>query len=90
MPKEEWNDTGVTAIMRAIAKNKQQSFKGQFSKYTAIANPKFGDVFLEEVSASFSIPWQYILIQYCYKNDIHYPSYRSQSIEATTRRRRCH
>jgi hypothetical protein len=37
--------------MRFVAKSKQQSFKGQFSKYIAIANPKFGDKFLEEVSA---------------------------------------
>jgi hypothetical protein len=40
---------GVTAMMRAAAKAKQQSFKGQFSKFTAIANPKFGDEFLQEV-----------------------------------------
>jgi hypothetical protein len=42
--------SGVTAMMRAAAKAKQQSFKGQFSKFTAVANPKFGDEFLEEVS----------------------------------------
>ena len=36
-------------VMRAATKNKVQSFKGQFSKYTAIANPKLGDEFLEEV-----------------------------------------
>jgi hypothetical protein len=36
-------------MMRAAAKAKQQSFKGQFSKFTAIANPKFGDEFLQEV-----------------------------------------
>jgi hypothetical protein len=47
----------VTAVIRAAAKTKLHSFKGQFSKYTAIANPKFGDEFLEEVSASFPIPW---------------------------------
>jgi hypothetical protein len=32
--------------MRVAAKAKQQSFKGQFSKFTAVANPKFGDEFL--------------------------------------------
>jgi hypothetical protein len=37
-------------VMRAVAKTKQQSFKGQFAKYTAITNPKFGDEFLDEVS----------------------------------------
>jgi hypothetical protein len=36
--------------MRAATKAKQQSFKGQFSKFTAVANPKFGDEFLQEVS----------------------------------------
>jgi hypothetical protein len=44
---------GVTAMMRAAAKAKQQSFKGQFSKFTAIANPKFGDEFLQEVCHFF-------------------------------------
>jgi hypothetical protein len=39
IPKEERSDTGITIAMRAAAKNKQQSFKGQFSKYLAIANP---------------------------------------------------
>jgi hypothetical protein len=89
-PKEERSDTGITAVMRAAAKTKLQSFKVQFSKYIVVANPKFGDEFFEEVSASFLIPWQYILIQYCYKIDILCPSYRSQSIGATTRRWRCY
>jgi hypothetical protein len=39
IPKEERSDTGITIAMRAAAKNKQQYFKGQFSKYLAIANP---------------------------------------------------
>jgi hypothetical protein len=50
---------------------------------------KFGDEFLEEVSASFLILWQYILILYCYKIDILCPSYRSRSTGATTRSLRC-
>jgi hypothetical protein len=33
--------------MRVAAKTKHQSFKGQFSKFTAIANPKFGDAFMD-------------------------------------------
>ena len=37
---------GVTVVMRAVAKAKQQSFKGQFSKFTTITNPEFGDEFL--------------------------------------------
>ena len=50
--KEDWSDTAITILMRAAAKSKQQSFKGQFAKRLAIANPKFGDKFLQEVSAS--------------------------------------
>jgi hypothetical protein len=88
-PKEEWSDTEVTAVMRATAKTKLHSLIGQFSKYTAVANPKFGDEFLEEVSASFPIPWQFILSLYCYKIGILSPSFRSQSIGATTRSLRC-
>jgi hypothetical protein len=48
-PEAERSDFGVTAVMRVAAKSKAQCFKGQFSKYTAIANPKLGDEFLEEV-----------------------------------------
>jgi hypothetical protein len=32
--------------MKAAAKSKLQSFKGQFLKFTAIANPKLGNEFL--------------------------------------------
>jgi adenine-specific DNA glycosylase len=49
--KEDTSDTTVTALIRAAAKTRQQSFRGQFAKYLAIANPKFGDRFLQEVSA---------------------------------------
>jgi hypothetical protein len=49
-PELERTGPGVTAVMRAVAKSKQHSFKGQFSKFTAIANPKLGDGFLDEVS----------------------------------------
>jgi hypothetical protein len=49
-PESERTSTGVTAVMRAATKSKQHSFKGQFSKFTAVANPKFGDGFLDEVS----------------------------------------
>ena len=37
-------------MMRAAAKTKHASFRGQFSKYTRVANPKFGDAFMDEVS----------------------------------------
>jgi hypothetical protein len=45
-PESERTSTGVTAVMRAATKSKQHSF----SKFTAVANPKFGDGFLDEVS----------------------------------------
>jgi hypothetical protein len=45
----ERSDSGVMAVMRAAAKNKAQSFKGQFSKYIAIANPKLGNEFPEGI-----------------------------------------
>ena len=46
----EKTSSGVTFAMRAAAKAKQQSYKGQFSKFTSVANPKLGDEFLHEVS----------------------------------------
>jgi hypothetical protein len=88
-PKDDRSDTEVTAVMRAAAKTKQHSFRGQFSKYTAVANPKFGDEFLEEVCASFLIPLQFILILYCNMFDILCPSCRLRSTGATTRSQRC-
>jgi hypothetical protein len=48
-PEAEKSDSGVTAFMKAAAKNKAQSFKGQFSKYIAIANPKLGNEFPEGI-----------------------------------------
>ena len=48
-PKEDMTDACVTTAMRAATRLKHQSFKGQFFKYLSIANPKFGDRFLEEV-----------------------------------------
>lgn len=53
-PKDERSDTKVTAVMTITAKTKQHSFKSQFSKYAAIANPKFGDEFLEEITKHWS------------------------------------
>ena len=50
--KEDWSDTTVTTLMRAATRIKQQSFRGQFAKHLAVANPKFGSRFLHEVSAS--------------------------------------
>jgi hypothetical protein len=58
-PEGERTSSGVTSAMRAAAKAKQQSYKGQFSKFTAVANPKLGDEFLHEVSL---VPHQLSLI----------------------------
>jgi hypothetical protein len=35
--------------MRAAVKAKAASYRGKFSKFTAVANPKLGDKFLDEV-----------------------------------------
>jgi hypothetical protein len=84
-PKEDRNDTAVTAIMRHATKSRQHSFKGQFAKSLAIANPKFGDKFLQEVSSSLQNPLQCIFIPYWLMNNIPCASYRSRSTGATTR-----
>jgi hypothetical protein len=39
--------------MREAAKARAASFKGKFSKYTAVVNPRLGDQFLEEVQYLF-------------------------------------
>ena len=62
-PKEDKSDVGVTIAMRAAAKLKHQSFKGQFFKYLSIANPKFGDRFLEEVGFPLMTVLQDLLVQ---------------------------
>jgi hypothetical protein len=46
---EDRSDAEITAVMREAAKTKAASFRGKFSKYTAVANPRLGDQFLEEV-----------------------------------------
>jgi hypothetical protein len=55
-PEGDKSDSGIIAAMRAGPKSKIQSYKGQFSKYLAIANPKLGDEFLEEVCET-SLLW---------------------------------
>ncbi len=42
-------DVEVTKAMREAAKAKAQVFKGQWSKYSSVANPRLGNQFLEEV-----------------------------------------
>ena len=49
-PEKERIGLGVIEVMRDVAKATYQSFKNQFSKFTAVANPKFGDAFMDEVS----------------------------------------
>jgi hypothetical protein len=50
IPEKDRTGSGLTEVMKASAKSKHQSFKGQFLKFTAVANPKFSDVFMDEVS----------------------------------------
>ena len=52
-PEKERTGSGVTEVMRDAAKAKHQSFKNQFSKFTAVANLKFGDAFMDKVSVLF-------------------------------------
>jgi hypothetical protein len=40
IPEKDRTTAGVTEVMRTTARNKHASFKGQFSKFTAVANPK--------------------------------------------------
>jgi hypothetical protein len=47
--KKDRDPTVVTQVMRAVAKAKAASYRGKFSKYAAVANPKLGDRFLDEV-----------------------------------------
>ena len=88
-PKEDKSDAGVTATMRAAARLKHQSFKGQFFKYLSIANPKFGDKFLEEVGFPLTTLLQDLSVQKLPYIDIPWPYCRSQSTGATTRSLRC-
>ena len=77
-PKEDRSDKGITTAMRSAAKSKMKSFKGQFSKYLAIANPNFGDKFLEEVSAFLHYLLQFFPLYY-FSND----SYHMNFIQIT-------
>ena len=54
----------VIEVMKAAAMNKHVSFKGQFSKFTTVANPKFGDAFLDEISL-LCLRVSQIPIKYC-------------------------
>jgi hypothetical protein len=62
--EKDMTGLGVIEVMKAAAKSKHQSFKGQFSKFTAVANPKFGDAFMDEVSLLCLRASQFLL-KYC-------------------------
>jgi hypothetical protein len=83
IPADERSTSEVTALMRAAAKTKHQSFKGQFSKYTAVANPKFGDEFLQEVRIPYHHFCQFLLMHIWTMINLLSPFDRSQSIGAT-------
>jgi hypothetical protein len=89
-PADERSTSEVTAPMRAAVKTKHQSFKGQFSKYTAVANPKFGDEFLLEVRIPYHHFCQFFLTHIWAMINLFSPFDRSQSIGATMRSLRCH
>jgi hypothetical protein len=89
-PDDERSTSEVTAMMRAVAKSKYQSFKGQFSKYAAIANPKFGDELLEEVRISYHHFYQFLVLYNWTMINLFSPFYRSQNIGTTMRSLRCH
>jgi hypothetical protein len=86
-PEKDRTTLGVTTVMRAVAKSKQQSFKGQFSKFTAVANPKFGDGFLDEVSLLCIHPSQISPLFYGALT-LFFTPYRSQNTGAALRSQR--
>jgi hypothetical protein len=51
--EKDQDDAVVTSLMHAATKAKATSYRGKFSKYAAVANPKLGDKFLEEVNTTF-------------------------------------
>jgi hypothetical protein len=63
-PEKDRTGSGVTEVMRDATKSKHQSFKDQFSKFTGVANPKFGDSFMDEVSILCLRASQFLL-KYC-------------------------
>ena len=88
-PKEDRSNVGVTVAMRTTTRLKHQSFKGQFFKCLSIANPKFGDKFLEEVGFPLMTLLQDLSIQKLPYIDIPWPYCKSQSTGATRRSPRC-
>ena len=64
IPKKDRIGLEVIEVMKAATRNKHASLNGQFSKFTAIANSKFGDAFLDEVSL-LCFRTSQIPIKYC-------------------------
>jgi hypothetical protein len=52
--EKDRDPAAMTLVMRAAAKTKAASYQDKFSKYTAVANHKLGDRFLEEVRFTLS------------------------------------
>jgi hypothetical protein len=84
-PDDERSTSEVTALMRAAAKTKHTSFKGQFSKFIAFANPKFGlqltsslllidHKALEQQWEAWDITWE--VATHC--NDVYLTSFQGQ------------
>ena len=88
-PIEDRTDIGVTAAIRATAKLKHQSFKGQFFKYLSIANPKLGDKFLEEVGFPLTTLLQDFFVFCLSYIHLCLLCFRSRSTGATMRSQRC-
>jgi hypothetical protein len=63
-PEMDRTGSGVTEVMRVAAKSKHASFKGQFSKFTTVADPKFGDAFIDEISLLYLCA-SLIPLKYC-------------------------
>jgi hypothetical protein len=76
---------GVIAVMRAAAKTKQQSFKGQFSKFIVVANSKFGDGLLDEIGDLCLHPSQYSFLYCGALTNLTTPFYKLQNIRETMR-----
>ncbi len=72
-PKEDQTATGVWDAMTEASDNMVEAIKKKdFTKYLAIANPKHGDDFLEEVSLNhFNLSFFVLyFIKKLHKNDL--------------------
>ena len=63
-PEKDRTSLGATEVIKVATKSKHQSFKGQYLKFTTVANSKFGDGFMDEVSLHCLCPSQFSF-KYC-------------------------